>query len=334
MAYTPLWGTGFEVGSTELVVASDVTGTVTADSGTKHTGSYALKLYGDTATDAVFGIQLDAAQTELYISAWLNASNDSVEPSRFEVITSTEFDAVGIRNDGSYWDAYVDGVKVADGAVSAAGGGWHLVELYVSIGDSGAIQSKIDGVADLNYSGDTKPATATTITKVEFHQTGSVSHNPSFYIDDLTIATGGWIGDVRYDAVLVPTADTAQKEWTPSTGSDNYALVDEVPPSDVDYVSAGSTGYKDLYALANWSPAESTYQVEFLVDWIRAKKGTAADQQIRSVVLSGTTESSGGSIALSTTYRYYQRLLTTDPDTSAVWDTTGIDALQVGQEYL
>ena len=333
MAYTPVWGTGFEVGSTELVVASDVTGAVTADSGTKHTGAYSLKLYGNTTPDAVFGIALSEAQTELYISAWLNASNDTDELSRFEVFTSDGY-AVGIRNDTAYWDAYVNGVKVADGAVSAAGGGWHLVELYVSIGDAGAIQSKIDGVADLTYSGDTKPGTGTTIVSVVFRQTGSVSHNPNFYIDDLTIATGGWIGDVRYDAVLVPTADTAQKEWTPSSGSYNYALVDEVPPSDDDYVSAGSTGYKDLYGLGNWTPAESTYQVEFLVDWIRAKKGTAADQQIRSVVLSGTTESSGGSIALSTVYRYYQRLLTTDPDTSAVWDTTGIDALQVGQEYL
>jgi hypothetical protein len=223
---------------------------------------------------------------------------------------------------------------MAQGAISAAGGEWHLVELYVSISNTGAIQSKIDGVADIDYSGDTQPGAGTTIAKVEFRQMGGPAHNPYFYVDDITIATGDWIGDVRYDAALVPTADTAVKGWTPSTGADNYALLDELPPSDTDYVSSGSAGAKDLYEMSNWTPVDSSYTVEFLVDWIRARKGTAADQQIRSVVKSGSTESSGGSIPLSVTYRYYQRILATDPDTSAVWDTDGIDPLQAGQEYL
>ena len=332
MVYTPIWGTGFEMWSKEVVVASSITGTVAIETSTKHTGAYALRLYGDTDPDGVFKIILSEALPALYISAWMNASNDSAAPSQLEVITSGYI--VGLRNDATYWDAYVNGVKVADGVVSASGGAWHLVELYILINDSGAIQTKIDGVTDINYSGDTNPGATATMTSVVFRQTGSVSHTPNLYIDDITLATGDWIGDVRYDAALVPTADTAVKWWEPSTGADNYALLDELPPSDVDYISSGSPGSKDLYEMAGWTPADSTYEVQFIVDWIRAKKDVAGDQQIRSVIKSGTTESSGGSVDLSTVYRYYGRILTTNPDTAAAWDEAGIDALLGGQEYL
>jgi hypothetical protein len=331
MAYTPLWGTGFEMGSKEIVVSADIT--VAIETTTKHTGAYSLRIYGAPTPDGLFQIALDEAQSELYVSAWLRASSDSEAPSRFEFVTSDGY-RVGLRNDAAYWDAVVNGTTMAQGATSAAGGEWHLVELYVSISNTGAIQSKIDGVADIDYSGDTQPGAGTTIAKVEFRQEGSVSHNPYLYVDDITIATGDWIGDVRYDAALVPTADTAVKGWTPSTGADNYALLDELPPSDTDYVSSGSAGAKDLYEMSNWTPAVSTYEVQFIVDWIRAKKDVAGDQQIRSVIKSGSTESSGGSIDLSTTYRYYGRILATDPDTAAAWDEAGIDTLLGGQEYL
>ena len=333
MVYTPIWGTGFEMGSKEVVVASGITGTVAIETSTKHTGAYALRIYGATSPDGVFKIPLDEAQAELYVAAWLNASNDPDAPTWFRFITSDGL-YVGLENDASKWNAYLNGSLMVAGSVSAPGGTWHLVELYVTVSNSGVLQTKIDGVADIDYSGDTQPGAGTTIVQVECRQEGSVGHNPNFYVDDITIATGDWIGDVRYDAALVPTADTAVKWWEPSTGADNYALLDELPPSDVDYISSGSPGSKDLYEMADWTLADPTYEVQFIVDWIRAKKDVAGDQQIRSVIKSGATESSGGSVDLGTVYQYYGRILTTDPDTAVAWDEAGIDGLQAGQEYL
>lgn len=330
MVYTPLWGTGFEMGSKEIVVTSDITGTVTIETSIVHTGAYSLRLDG-IGSSAIFRVALDETQAELYVSAWLRASTNSSSLSKFELVTSDGY-RIGLWNDTAYWDAYVNGAKVADGSVSAVGGSWHLVELYVSISDTGAIQSKIDGIADIDYSGDTKPGTGTTINGVNFEQSYLNSH-VYFYIDDITIATGGWIGDVRYGAALVPTADTAVKWWEPSTGTDNYALLDELPPSDTDYVSSGSSGAKDLYEMSDWA-GDPTSEIQFIVDWIRAKKDVAGDQQIRSIIKSGATESSGGSIDLGTVYQYYGRILITNPDTAAAWEDAGIDALQAGQEYL
>ena len=39
-----------------------------------------------------------------------------------------------------------------------------------------------------------------------------------------------------------PTSDTSNTGWTASTGTDLYAMVDEVTPSAVDYISASSVG--------------------------------------------------------------------------------------------
>ena len=39
-----------------------------------------------------------------------------------------------------------------------------------------------------------------------------------------------------------PSADTSNTGWTPSTGSDLYAMIDEVTPDDADYISTASAG--------------------------------------------------------------------------------------------
>jgi hypothetical protein len=39
-----------------------------------------------------------------------------------------------------------------------------------------------------------------------------------------------------------PTSDTSNTGWTASTGSDLYAMLDEVTPSDTDYISSNAIG--------------------------------------------------------------------------------------------
>lgn len=330
MTYTPVWGTGLEMGSIELenLVYS---GTVALETTTVHTGGYSMRMFGAYKPAAVVTLSFSPIvgnQSEIYLSAWVYAN----VYLGIYAVTGDGYN-VGVYRDGTNWDAYVNSVKVADGSVSIANGEWHLLEMYVKVDNSGAIQTKIDGIADIDYSGDTQPGTSADSYAIRFNLAGDITKQPTAYIDDITIATGGWIGDVRYGAALVPTADTAVKWWEPSTGTDNYALLDELPPSDTDNVSSGSPGSKDLYEMADWT-GDPTFEIQFIVDWVRAKKDVAGDQQIRSVIKSGATESSGGSIDLSTTYQYYGRILTTDPDTSAAWEDAGIDALLAGQEYL
>ena len=71
-------------------------------------------------------------------------------------------------------------------------------------------------------------------------------------IDDVYVTnTSTRLGESRV-AVLYPSADTAHADWTPSTGTDHYALVDETTVnSDTDYVASGTVGDLDLYEVGD-----------------------------------------------------------------------------------
>lgn len=331
MAFVPDHGTGLETGSVEQILSTDRNQAYVI-AGAAHSGAYGLHL--DSNYPSTYGWArwaVSGGPADLYFSAWVYPDGDYPLYIEFYVDSGHY---VGIRHDGSYWDAYVNGSKVADGALNHTKLTWHLVELHVIISDTGTIETRIDGVADLSYSGDTQPGATTAITYVRVYQyvTG-ISHYADSYLDDIVFGTGEWAGDVRFNAALVPSADTTDKDWTPSTGTDNYALVDEVPPSDTDYVSSETVGNLDLYELSDWTPPGSDYDILFINDWMRANADTVG-AEVRSVITSGSTTSNGDAESLTTTATYFLRMLTTDPNTSAAWTATAINDLQIGQEHV
>jgi len=266
---------------------------------------------------------------ELYVRAWIRPQKGDY----FEFAVYGGGQWVGLRFDGSHWDAYVNGSKKADGSFDHASASWHSVGLHVIIDNSGTIESLIDGTVDISYNGDTYGSGSSDITWVRFYLDAPVGYAVNSYIDDLVMGTGAWPPDINFAAALKPDGDTAQLDWTPSTGSVNWDLVDDVPPSDAEYVSSGSTGYKDLYTLSDWSAGANESAV-FIVDWLRAKKESADSTMIRSVIKSGGSESSGDPLDLSTSFSYHSRILTTDPSTGSSWTESGINALEIGQEYV
>ena len=332
MAFTPLFGTGFEMGSIEIVPAGQRF-LVYLQSSIVHTGTYACEIRGvHGSVDGYLDLNVDTVTAELYIGAWVSPEKDYY----FEIkVKTSDGYYVGLRYDNAnnVWDAYVNGAKVDDGGVIHTQDTWHFVELYVNIDNAGDIQSKVDGVPDIVYSGDTQPGAATDIVYLRFLQHHEAFGTEYTRIDDLTYGTGGFPGDIRYSAALVPDGDTAQLDWTPSAGSTNYAMVDEIPGSDADYVTADTVGYQDIYTLSDWSPASGD-DPQFIIDWIRAKKDTAATQGLEPVVDVNGSQSSGGSLDLSTTYLYYGRVVADDPDTGSGWDEAGINAIKVGQTYV
>lgn len=84
------------------------------------------------------------------------------------------------------------------------------------------------------------PATTTTVT-------AGYAAFPTFFGFSLKEGTAPPTGQTAY-----PDADITDGAWTPSTGSDLYAAIDETPPSDTDYISVDSNseceiGLGDLF---------------------------------------------------------------------------------------
>jgi hypothetical protein len=209
---------------------------------------------------------------------------------------------------------------------------WYHVELYVKVADSGGIiQTRIDGILDCNYSGDTKPGAGTTITGVEIANASNGQWVRTRCFDDLAVKDNGWPGDVRFDAALVPLTDTVTVEWDCSTGVDHRALVDEVPPVTTDYVYTAVNGERDLYELSNWTGSGKTPQ--FLTQWHYGYKDTADAQQVKQLLISNAVESLGAACNVPNgAYLQLWRVLTVNPDGGGAWNESVINVLQIGQE--
>ncbi|MEW6440722.1 MAG: hypothetical protein AB1640_07255 [bacterium] len=158
-------------------------------------------------------------------------------------------------------------------------------------------------------------------------------------IDDLYICDGtgaannDFLGDQRVDALL-PDEDGDLSQFTPSAGSDQYAVVDDNPPNeDTDYLSSNTVGHISLLKFSSLT-ALSSPSIAGVQALVNAKKADAGDRGIGATVKSGATTSSGSDQALGTDYEYYTRILETDPDTAVAWTESGVNAIQAGPEVM
>ena len=136
-----------------------------------------------------------------------------------------------------------------------------------------------------------------------------------------------WVGQGGIRPLLV-NADGDHTGLTPSTGSDNYALVDEVPASDTDYVSGSTKDVYDLYTV-DTSGMPASYTVS-AVKWIARARVTEDAANITPVIRSESTTEQQSDIALSTSFTVKELIMETDPIDDAAWTKTKIDALEIG----
>ena len=212
---------------------------------------------------------------------------------------------------------------------------WYLLEIHVKIDDAtGAVDVKIDGVAECNVAGDTKPGADTTVDNIYFN---GGFRNSSWYIDDIGLndTAGGvddsWLGDGRI-IVIKPNGDTATLQLTPSAAVDHNTLVDDIPADgDTTYVEGSVTDEEDIYDLA----ACSLGDVIITRIWTEARaKDTASSGKTIALITkaSGGAEVSGGDVALAGTYT--TKILGAEelvnPVDTAAWEVADIDALQGG----
>lgn len=202
---------------------------------------------------------------------------------------------------------------------------WHYLEIeFTRHASAGIFNLWVDGVRLLNLTA--QNTGASDIDSVRF------DHNNNLILDDLYITdTATRLGECRIDT-LHPSADTAQKDFTPSTGTSNYAVVDDTQFDTTDYVQAVASGNKDLYNIDDmtFNPA-TIYAVQTIT---MAKKDDATTRTMRTNVKSSSSTSNGATRALSTSYQIFADIFATDPATSAAWTEAGVNAAQIGPEVV
>jgi hypothetical protein len=298
----------------------------------RRSGGYSLRL-GQFGGDgfAKMSVPGSSASKTIRFAVWLSEYMDS-STSRVAICEGT---TEHIR---MYFDVPDEKIKFsnADGTIQdwvtgCTKNAWNLYELKFTLHDStGALSVKWQGAEILTLtSKDTRYGGTPIVNNVYFYKAPLPGLTVYMYVDDFVTADD-WIGAGTL-IVKVPTAAGTDSAWTASAGS-AFACVDELPPSDTDYIYAAGTvsGTKHTFTHGTLDTTPSHIAFVMAIDKLRlndAGSGTA-----RVIALSGTTYAAGTNTVLSTTSQFAQCIMMTDPNTGEVWGLDGVNACEVGAE--
>ena len=125
---------------------------------------------------------------------------------------------------------------------------------------------------------------------------------------------------------LPAASDGTDTDFTPSAGTDHFAMVDEVgPDEDTTYnESAGTSLHRDSYLTAGITGLT----VLSVSPLIRARKTDTGTSSIKVGLRHSATEGQGAAIGLSEDYLTYMEWMDTNPSTSAAWAAAAIAATE------
>jgi len=237
---------------------------------------------------------------------------------------------------------YYSGVILASGSQNIERDRWYCIEVHAVIDDAnGVCEVRIDGgpSLDIDYAGDTRNSADYLVHSVSFGAVLPTINGLEAlrgYIDDVAIndtngaVDNSWCGPGK--VYYVPVAsDDGTNEWTPSTGSDHYAVLDEVPQNeDTDYLSTATAGDEETFGLAD-SGLDGPVVMRAWVEGRIRRVDAASTVLVQLGVTAGATTDYSDDLELYTTHS--KRIVGTDyrvnPDDSNPWSTADFDTLTV-----
>lgn len=210
--------------------------------------------------------------------------------------------------------------------------GWHWLDVHFKFdGSAGVFEVWLDDIQeiDLTAQNTIENGGQTTIIAMTWGDINSGAAAP-FTIDDifLTDVTTGRLGDSRI-VTLLPISDASPNQGMPSTGSDHYAVVDEPGFNTSDFITMPNTsGDKENFGFQSLTGSPATIYGVGLV--LISEKSDAGAYSLEPFVISNSNEADGSSQGLLTTWSLQQSFFPTDPNTSAAWTASAVNAIQAG----
>jgi len=233
-----------------------------------------------------------------------------------------------------------NGTALGTGTIVMSTATWYYIEFKVKIDDTtGTAQTKINGVTDLNLTGqDTRNGAAAQLNLFEFNCQSFSSGTTLDFDDFVLMNTAGstnndFIGDVRVEFLLPSgNGNSSQFVGSDANSTDNYLLVDDDgpgPDGDTTYVESSTVNDKDTYVMQDLTPGTGT------VFWVQpvpyARKTDAGTRSIATVARLSATETLSADNALSSTYAWYPDIRETKPGGGA-WSISDVNNTEFGVE--
>jgi hypothetical protein len=209
--------------------------------------------------------------------------------------------------------------------------GWHYIELLTTTHPTaGSYTLRVNGSTVLTASGvNTRGRTDDLIDAISLGMSNvGINRFDDLYTFDGVSPGNVLLGDcIAYRRTV--SGDTAQRDFTPDTGTTNFSrIAEEAPDGDSSYVHSGLVGAKDLYAIGNLADVPSVIHAVSVN--VLARKDNSATRELRTVLKSGATEAYGSPVGLPNTYKRVSAVHQTDPATGAAWTYEAVNALQAG----
>jgi hypothetical protein len=219
---------------------------------------------------------------------------------------------------------------------------WMFLEMHVFVHDTaGTITFKKNEIVLFTATGlDTKNGSSDLIDWIRFCAPFT-NVQPTWHIDDVYIVDPAvapyttFLGESQVNW-RAPTGDSGAQQWTPSTGVNHWANVDEVP-NDVDgtYNSAPTAALTNLHTYA--ALPSNIGAIRALKVRTRFRKDDAGGCTVRNKVVSSgggapATTFNGAAYNPGVSYGWQQDTMEVDPDTAAAWLKASADAIISGYE--
>lgn len=333
MAITRVWQTGWELGDTaarafEITVLGNSTSV-----GSPKTGTYCCILPGSAGT-----YQVHAALSQARMGIWVNHVVLSANIRDLLWFYSGEIAALRLRWDvaNGRWLILCGATQVADGLDA----GFARDSVYTHIGidfklhaTTGWVYVYCNSTLVASYDGQTNQGAAdfdrTGLGNIEATTwTGSVCDD--VYLDN----TSGEAAPAPPPALrffpLLPTGSGYSSQFSGSDGDsvNNYALVDEIPPTTTDYVYDETAGHIDAYTLGDLAlPANGIINAVIPVAYCLQEKAGGA-RAIKLGTRTGGANATGSAKTMTTGHTLQWERQTTKPGGGS-WSDADVDGAEV-----
>lgn len=213
---------------------------------------------------------------------------------------------------------------------------WHHIECKAVFSATvGTIEVRVDGVAVINATnldniGTASPSGCASVAQVFDNDSSGAGVN--WYIKDYVIwdSTGShnndFMGTVR--VLRLPVDGDVSLNWTPSTGSTGWDLIDETPPVDSDYISAATPPPSPcVMSFANLPPDVTS--VRALMTFVRASNSDGGDGKLQTSLVSNGVDANGADRQITVADTYWADVQEVDPDTTTSWTPASTDAANI-----
>jgi len=240
---------------------------------------------------------------------------------------------VFLRNGGDFVltsGAIGSGVLATSSVLMPLANQWAHIQVKIFVHNTtGTVELRINGATSASWSAtglNTRNGTSNFYANVVTIQGSSPSQDgiDDFYVfNDQSPAPSNFQGDV-HAIQQFPTSDNSIT-WTRNTGTNNCLAVDEPRQNgDTDYVATNVVNNTDIYGLAPLSPTPST--IVAVVPRFLARMDDAGPHTVRGSLTSGGTTVNLTDLVCTGSYVYQQATYAQDPNTSAAWTASGLNA--------